>query len=79
MGQKHERLVAKSDQQFMMNPQEHNRSWKVWMCCVYVVKRVMIRDVVLYICLFLYAVECCRMLSLLMVFQCRYRDCDGNL
>ena len=23
-------LVASSDQQFIMNHQEHNRSWKVW-------------------------------------------------
>ena len=30
IGQKYERLVAKSDQQFIMNLQEHNRSWKVW-------------------------------------------------
>ena len=30
IGQKIERLVAKSDQYFIMNHQEHNRSWKVW-------------------------------------------------
>ena len=30
IGQKLERLVAEGDQQFAMNHQEHNRSWKVW-------------------------------------------------
>ena len=30
IGQILERLVAKSDQYFIMNHQEHNRSWKVW-------------------------------------------------
>ena len=29
-GQKLERLVANGDQYFIMNHQEHNRSWKVW-------------------------------------------------
>ena len=29
-GQKLERLVAKGDQYFIINHQEHNRSWKVW-------------------------------------------------
>ena len=30
IGQKHERLVATGHQQFIMNHQGHNRSWKVW-------------------------------------------------
>ena len=30
IGQKLERLVAKSDQYFIMNLQEVNRNWKVW-------------------------------------------------
>ena len=28
ISQKHERLVARGEQQFIMNQQEHNRSWK---------------------------------------------------
>ena len=30
IGQKLQRLVTKGDQYFIMNHQEHNRSWKVW-------------------------------------------------
>ena len=30
IGQKLERLVVIGDQQFIMNHEEHNRSWKVW-------------------------------------------------
>ena len=30
ISQKHGRLVAQGDQQFIMGHQEHNRRWKVW-------------------------------------------------
>ena len=74
------RLVAKGDQQFITNHQEHNRSWKVWidlMRLCYEMCHVVQCQVRFWKCL--YATVCYRRLSFVTVFPCRYRDCDCNL
>ena len=55
------RLVAKGDQQFIRNHQEHNRSWKVWIDVMRLCYE-MCHALQCYV-QFLYALVCCRMLS----------------
>ena len=65
------------DTQFIVNHQEHNRSWKAWidvMRLCYDMCHVLKCYVI-----FLYVLVCFRILSLLTAFPCRYRDCDCNL